>query len=195
MIEYINRLSQALRSIDQKQIDRVVSMIKKSHRSNGSIWIFGNGGSFANALHWSCDFSKVAMIRCSALGSNGASLTAFSNDIGYSDAVMLEFRRVARYGDLLIVLSCSGYSLNVTRLLSESRRINVDSVLFTGSLNDLPKYATEIIKVDSGEYEIIEDCHASIGHIITKRLSDENDNQSRAVRLRIPWGRKTETVK
>lgn len=184
MIEYAEQLSQALQKIDQGQIDHIIRMIKRSQKSNGTVWIFGNGGSFANALHWSCDLTKVGMIRCGVLGSNGASLTAFSNDISYSDAIMLELRRAYRYGDVLIVLSCSGCSPNVVRLLMESARLVMPSILITGSMNNVMKQANMVLRVQSEEYDIIEDCHAAIGHIITRGLSDvKDDDQPGATRL------------
>lgn len=184
MIEYVEQLSQTLQKVDLGQVDHIIRMIKRSQKSNGTVWIFGNGGSFANALHWSCDLTKVGMIRCGVLGSNGASLTAFSNDTSYSDAIMLELRRVARYGDLLIILSCSGCSPNVVRLLMESARLVMPSILITGSMNNVMKQASMVLRIQSEEYEIIEDCHAAIGHIITRELGDaKNNDQSGATRL------------
>ncbi len=163
-ILYTDHLIDALHAISKLDVDRVSLAIK---RCRGTIWLFGNGGSFANALHWSCDLQKASGMRTGVLGSNGSLLTAFSNDVSYDDAVAEEFSIVHKPEDLLIIFSCSGCSSNIVRLLVRARELSIPSVLLTGSFNAEVVQADITIKVDSKNYGIIEDCHAAIGHWLT----------------------------
>lgn len=169
--DYVDRLTQSLRKIDHSDISKIAGLIRRSQAHCGTVWIFGNGGSFANAQHWACDLLKVATIRCGVLGSNIPILTAFSNDVSYDESVALEFRRVARYGDLLVVLSCSGCSPNVIRLFMEASRIHLSSILVTGSIQTIVSQASMTIRIQSDDYGVIEDCHSVIGHILSEELS------------------------
>ena len=169
-MDYFSRLTEALLSIHEEDLKHVVDVIRKCH---GIVWLFGNGGSFANAQHWSCDFLKTAKLRTAVLGANGALLTALSNDTRYEDAVAEEFGRLAQHGDVLIVLSCSGYSPNVARLLMKARELSITSVLFTGSINTTIAQADTTVRIKSESYGIIEDCHAAIGHYLTQQLCHE----------------------
>ena len=54
----------------------------------------GTGGSAATAAHFVCDmvkgasYQKDSKFRIMALGQNLPTLTAYSNDVGYSDALI-----------------------------------------------------------------------------------------------------------
>ena len=173
-MEYISRLVSALQSIDQSDIQKLSDAINRSRILNGTIYMCGNGGSFANAQHWVCDLLKVANLRCFLLGSNLSLVTAMSNDISYECALVEEFNgvHIICSNDIVIVLSCSGQSQNIIELLARASKLhNVQSVLVTGSMHDVENLADIVIKVDSKEYGIIEDCHAAIGHMLVKELS------------------------
>lgn len=165
--DHLTRLEDTLRSIQREDLDSVVCAVKKCR---GIVWLFGNGGSYSNAQHWSCDLLKVAGLRTAVLGGNTPLLTALSNDLRYEDAVAEEFGRLAQKGDILIVLSCSGYSPNITRLLMKARELSIPSVLFTGSINTTIAQADITVRIKSENYGIIEDCHAAIGHYLTQQL-------------------------
>lgn len=170
MKSYFSLLSEALLKIDTSSLNSVADRIQSSVKRCGTVWIFGNGGSFANAQHWACDLQKSAGIRAMPLGSNGSLTTAISNDIRYDDAASIELDRMYRPGDMLIVLSCSGCSPNVIRLILKAREVHITSVLITGSIHRVMSQADLVICIDSIDYGVIEDCHAAIGHWITNEL-------------------------
>ncbi len=170
MSNYFTQLSDSLTAIDESQLQPILYQIRKSISKNGTVWIFGNGGSFANAQHWVCDIQKVAKVRSAALGCNGSLLTALSNDIRYEDALAIELRSMCKQNDLLIVLSCSGCSPNVIRLLVAARSSYIPSILLTGLVNNDVAQADIIIRINSSDYGIIEDCHSAIGHWLINEL-------------------------
>mgnify|MGYP001602326322 CR=1 FL=1 len=137
----------------------------------GTLWLAGNGGSASNAQHWACDLSKSAGRRVQALGSNPAVLTAWANDKSYDMALAEELQRLARPGDALICLSCSGTSQNITEVLRMSARLHMPRALVTSSASYIDRFPVDVlIKVPHEHYGIIEDCHLAIGHWLTEEL-------------------------
>lgn len=167
-MSYFDDTAAALGALDQAALDQLRHAIR---RCMGTIWICGNGGSFATAQHWAVDLSKAAGLRAQALGANGATLTAWANDASYADALAAELARLIRPGDLLVCLSCSGTSPNVRAAMDVAARADVPRVLLTGRGEHVPPGVGVVVRVASDDYGVIEDVHLSIGHWLTKELA------------------------
>lgn len=76
------------------------------------VYIIGNGGSFANAMHIANDLLSCGV---RAHSMDPATLTAFSNDYGYEVAFEMWIRVMGEPGDWLVALSGSGKSPNILR--------------------------------------------------------------------------------
>jgi len=135
----------------------------------GTLWLAGNGGSASTAQHWACDLSKAVGRRVQALGSNPAVLTAWANDESYGQALAKEFEHVARIDDRLIVISCSGRSQNIGRLLDTALLFHIPRMLLTGANAPIFELTPSVV-VPHTHYGIIEDCHLAIGHWLTEAL-------------------------
>ena len=164
---YLATLIQALRAIDMHQLAPLVALVAPVRSRGGTLWLCGNGGSFATAQHWACDLSKVNGVRALVLGAHTPTLTAHANDSSYADALANELDCYRRAGDALIALSCSGTSSNIARALARE----IPTLLLTGLVNEATAPADHTIRVASHDYKIIEDCHVAIGHWLTKELA------------------------
>jgi D-sedoheptulose 7-phosphate isomerase len=164
-VNYIQELTQVLARLD------IAPLISFVQACEGTLWLAGNGGSAANAQHWACDLSKQAARRAVALGSNPAVLTAWANDIDYTNALRLEFERLRGPGDRVLCLSCSGTSANIQELIGIALFYAVPAALVTGAEWENP-YGDPVltINVPHTHYGIIEDCHLAIGHWLTDAL-------------------------
>lgn len=92
-------------------------------RAARRVYIIGNGGSYANAVHICNDLLSVG-IRAFAL--DPATLTASANDHGYETVFERWIAVVGERGDLLIALSGSGESANILKACAEAERIGMD---------------------------------------------------------------------
>lgn len=160
-----------LRMLDAHQLTPLVPFVRDCRTHSAMLYLAGNGGSFATALHWACDLSKVCAVHCQVLGANGAALTAWANDESYAEALAAELARCAQPGDCLIALSCSGTSPNICAALSLAQSRRNRTALITGLVNDKTAPADITIRVPSDDYGVIEDCFAAIGHYLTKELA------------------------
>lgn len=118
-------------------IDRAGDMILAALQRGGKLLICGNGGSAAEAAHFSTELvGRYAKDRRAlpaiALSADGSLLTCVVNDYGYEHAFSRQVAGFARPGDLLVVLTTSGNSANILAALHEANRIGLESIAFLG---------------------------------------------------------------
>jgi D-sedoheptulose 7-phosphate isomerase len=171
MANHIADVTHALHTLDPHTLTALAALVRDVRIRGGTLWLAGNGGSFATALHWACDLQKVTAVRAQVLGGNAALLTAWSNDEGYAQMLVRELERGARNDDALLILSCSGTSPNIWPALVHAQARRLPTVLLTGLMNAKTAPADLIIRVPSHDYGVIEDCHSIIGHWLTKELA------------------------
>ena len=91
-----------------RKLHKIIINIKKTKK----IIIAGNGASASIASHFSVDMTKNGLIRCINFNESNL-LTCFSNDYGYENWVKEALKFYADNGDLIILISSSGNSLNM----------------------------------------------------------------------------------
>ena len=87
------------------------------------MYIIGNGGSYANAVHICND---LLMCGIKAYTLDAASLTASANDHGYESVFARWLATVGERDDLLIALSGSGRSPNILNAVALAESIGMD---------------------------------------------------------------------
>ncbi len=167
MMDHFGRLQQALSGLDTQALD---CLLQFTQNCTGTLWLCGNGGSASTAQHWACDLSKAAGRRVVALGSNPALLTAWANDESYIITLQAELAALARTGDALICLSCSGTSPNIIGVLQEAWERDLPRALLTGLKGEYRHSYDVLVQVPSEDYGVIEDCHLAIGHWLTEKI-------------------------
>ena len=130
------RTFQALTTI-RTDIDRAGQMIVATLRRGGKLLICGNGGSAAEAAHFSTELvGRYAKTRRSlpavALSSDGSLLSCIGNDFGYDQVFSRQIAGLAKPGDLVVVLTSSGNSANIIAALHEAKRLQLESLALLG---------------------------------------------------------------
>jgi len=130
------RTFQALGTI-RAEIDRAGDLILDTLKRGGKLLICGNGGSAAEAGHFSTELvGRYAKNRRSlpaiALSADGSLVTCIGNDYGYEQAFARQIAGLAQPGDLLVVLTSSGNSANILAALTEAKRLKLDSIALLG---------------------------------------------------------------
>jgi D-sedoheptulose 7-phosphate isomerase len=99
-------------------INEIVKILLVTFRNGGKALICGNGGSAAEAQHFSSELmcgmyhKKGRGFPAIALTTDTSIITAWSNDINYDDIFSRQVEVLGDTGDVLIVLSTSGKSTN-----------------------------------------------------------------------------------
>jgi len=168
--DYFRALQTALATLDDDALAKLNALVRRTAERSGTLWLCGNGGSASVAQHWACDLSKAAGIRAASLGANPAVLTAWANDDGYDAALSEELRTLARPGDSLVCLSCSGTSANITRVIRQAWLQQLPRALVTGYDGPQVTPLDALVTVQSKDYGVVEDTFQAIGHWLTKEL-------------------------
>ena len=140
--DYLNRLNSAFTSDLAKKIEDLSNELVNVWRSEKQVFICGNGGSAANAIHIANDLhyglgvnaniNNHKGIKIESLPANSAVITCLANDTGYENIFSHQLRVKACKDDLLIVLSGSGNSPNVINALKEGNSIGLKSYAILG---------------------------------------------------------------
>lgn len=155
-----NHITNALASIDYSQLVTIAEIIKKTAASKKKIMVIGNGGSAAMASHVAVDLTKT--VKCRSVNFNEADLiTCFANDYGYENWVEKALEFYADKGDLVILISSSGSSMNIIKGARKAKEMELGVVTLSGFHPDNPLRSLGDINlwVDSKGYNIVEMTH------------------------------------
>ena len=136
------------------------------------VFVFGNGGSAADAQHIAAElvgrFSQERpALPAIALATNNAFLTAWSNDKGYEDAFARELSALAQAGDVAWAISTSGNSPSVVRALQFARRAGLRTLGLTGEKGgEMRGYCDVLIAAPATDTPRIQEMHVVTYHAI-----------------------------
>lgn len=169
--EYLRKLHNTGLKLDLKRIDAAVQEIRQARKNGNWVYLFGNGGSVANASHWANGLQSVG-VRAHVLDSVSI-ITAIANDEAYSEIFVRQLRDAVRKEDVAIGFSCSGESLNVLKAAQFAARSEATVIGLTAFDGGALRLLADIsIHVPVDSYEIGEDVHSIVGHMITLRLKE-----------------------
>ena len=136
---YLNAQAQLLQTMPRQAINQVVSILRQARKEGRCIFIFGNGGSAANASHFVNDMVKGTLdpakprVKMICLNDNIPTLTALANDMGYEHIFSEPLASLAQPGDIAIAISGSGNSPNVLRAVQVARLLKLTSIGISGA--------------------------------------------------------------
>lgn len=177
--DYARQVHAAIDAMDARQVARFVELLIEAEELERTVFVIGNGGSAANASHFSQDLSKGATdcgrcgrrIRAISLVDNVSWLTALANDEGYERIFEQPLATLARRGDLLVAISGSGNSPNILNAVAVARRLGVQTVGITGfDGGRLAEIADHTLRVPIDDMGIVESAHAILFHYVVTAL-------------------------
>jgi len=173
---YADGIYRILSTMDVASVEELVKDILAARAEKRNIFVFGNGGSASSASHMANDFSKQRfedekyLFRIMSLNDNISCLTATANDFGYEYIFVNQLKTSLRSGDLVIGISSSGNSPNITRAIryaNEKGCTTYGIVGFNGG--ELKKNAAKSVYIPTkvGQYGYMEDVTLIINHMIS----------------------------
>jgi len=164
-----------LRRVDQEYLQAVTAgaeLLVEALTSGRRVFVFGNGGSAADAQHIAAELvGRFAQERPAlpavALATNSALLTAWSNDRGYDDAFARELSALAASGDVAWAISTSGNSPSVVRALTVARERGLRTLGLTGTAGgEMRRLCDVLIAAPATETPRIQELHVITYHAI-----------------------------
>ena len=176
---YVASLTEVFATHSWDKVAVLAQAMFNAWQDRQQLFLCGNGGSAANAIHLANDFlygiakdiSGPGM-RVEALTANSSVLSCLANDVDYSEIFSEQLVAKADENDLLIVLSGSGNSPNVVRALETANKIGMKTFAIVGYTGGKCRELAQVpIHLSINDMQISEDIQLIVGHMCMRWLS------------------------
>lgn len=153
----------------------LAAALRGGHRA----FLFGNGGSAADAQHLAAEFMgrfklERAGLPVVALTVNTSTLTAIGNDYSFEAIFARQIEALGSAGDVALAISTSGNSRNVLLAIAAAKRKGMVAVGLTGERGgQLKSLVGRCICVPSEDTPRVQEAHILIGHILSEIVETE----------------------
>jgi D-sedoheptulose 7-phosphate isomerase len=171
-ITTLNNLLSALVTKHGDTFAQCAKIIGDSLKNENTIFWCGNGGSAAESSHLAVELigrfkNNRRSLPSLSLNADTSAITCIANDFGYDEIFARQLEGLGKKGDVLIVLSSSGKSKNILKVLQKAKEIGVTSIALLGKGGGesvgLSDYA---IVIESDETARIQEMHLLLGHTL-----------------------------
>ena len=185
---YLSQLNTIFTSDILVNVEHFCQCLYDAWVNQRQVFLCGNGGSAANALHIANDLHYgigacgpapiIPGIRVEALPANTGIVTCLANDTGYENIYANQLKVRANQDDMLIALSGSGNSANIVNAIIAARDIQMKSVAILafdgGQSRELVDLA---IHFPIDDMQIAEDTQLIVGHLCMQWLNSHKPTQ------------------
>ena len=160
-------------------IQQAAGLIIECYRNDRGVFVFGNGGSAADAQHIVGELNGRFLVdrpglKAQSLCGDAATMTCISNDYGYDQIFARQLQANAIAGDVAWGLSTSGNSLNVVNALTQAREQGVKTIAMTGQGGGkCAEYADVLIAIPSNFTPHIQEAGILIYHCICEQVEQQ----------------------
>lgn len=153
-------------------IERIVEVLSSALESGRRLYVFGNGGSAADAQHIAGELVGRFMkerraLPVHALTTDTSVLTAVANDYGFDESFARQVEAYVEEGDVVLALSTSGGSSNVVRAAELARKRGATVLALSGKGGGRLKDVADLcVVVPADESPRVQEAHITIGHIL-----------------------------
>ncbi|MEY3095635.1 MAG: D-sedoheptulose-7-phosphate isomerase [Burkholderiaceae bacterium] len=156
----------------QQRLQAAVEACVTCLRGGGKLLFAGNGGSAAEAQHFSAEFvgrflKEREALASIALHTDTSALTAIGNDYGYEHVFSRQVQALGQRGDILIGLSTSGRSKNILLAMQAAKNKGLLNIALTGQdPRDMGALADIVLNMPSAHTPQIQEGHLIVGHLL-----------------------------
>lgn len=172
--EYQEVQESVIRGIPLEGVGKLIESLRQVNKRNGRVFVFGNGGSSANASHFATDLGKGASDKIGrrfqvlSLNDNVAWMTAIANDYSYEDVFWRQMENFGKAGDLAIGISVSGNSPNCVKALEWAKQNGLTSAALLGAKRGrMAEIADHVLVIPDTHYGRVEDAQMAICHMLS----------------------------
>jgi D-sedoheptulose 7-phosphate isomerase len=166
-------------------MDKAISLMTESLKSNGRIYSCGNGGSMCDAMHFAEELTgrfrdDRKAVPAMAI-SDPSHLSCVSNDYGYEFVFSRFLEGWGNEGDCLLAISTSGNSKNILRAVEYAKVNGIKTIGLLGKGGGQLKDMVDVpLIVPSSVSDRVQEVHIKIIHTfiegIERTLYPENYN-------------------
>jgi len=149
-----------------------------SLRAGGRVLAFGNGGSAADAQHFTAELvgrfqRERPGLAAIALTTDPSVVTSIGNDLGFAAVFRRQVEAHGRPGDVALGISTSGRSPNVIEGLRAARQRGLVTVGLTGNGGgEVAGLVDHLIDVPHRDTQRIQEVHAMVLHVLCEVVDE-----------------------
>ena len=152
-----------------------VKLVIQRYQQGGRLYIAGNGGSAADAQHFSAEMlnryeCERPSLPAIALTTDTSTITSIANDYHFNEIFSKQIKALGQPGDILLALSTSGHSKNMIEAIVAAHHRQMLVIALTGrDGGDIPPLlnANDIeIRVPSESTARIQETHGIVIHCL-----------------------------
>ena len=150
--------------------DKCAKAIADTLKKSGTVFWCGNGGSAAESSHLAVELigrfkNNRKSLPSISLNADSSAITCIANDFGYEEIFARQLEGLGKKEDVLIVLSTSGESENILRVLRKAKDMGITSIALLGKSGGRAASLSNLaIVVKSDETARIQEIHLLLGH-------------------------------
>ncbi|MFB9070452.1 glycosyltransferase [Citricoccus parietis] len=199
LAEHREELDRALTTLedDAELLDRWGRRLSELLAGGGRVLAAGNGGSAAEAQHFTAELvgrfqGERRPLAAVCLSAETSSLTAIVNDYGADEVFARQVQAHGRPGDVLVLLSTSGSSPNVLEAARRARQAGILVWALTGpGPNPLADLADEAVCVPGRSTSVVQEAHLVLLHALCA-VMDEGFNRCQPGPATVPGTHRTD---
>jgi D-sedoheptulose 7-phosphate isomerase len=172
------RVKEALCQMGFGVVLDMAEVVSAAFRGAHRLFLFGNGGSAADAQHMAAEFvNRFQMERpplpALALTVDSSVLTSISNDYQFEAVFLKQLQALGHDGDVALGISTSGRSPNVLAALRWARENGMHTLGWAGAeKTEMDIYCDLILHVPSPVTARVQECHITMGHILCELVEN-----------------------
>jgi D-sedoheptulose 7-phosphate isomerase len=185
---FLKEIESITKRISTEDIDGVVELLYNAWKEEKQVFLAGNGGSASTATHFACDLAKFTAVegkkrfRAISLMDNTPLVTALTNDLGWENLYVEQFKNLMNAKDVFVGISVHGGSgadrsipwsqnlLKAAKFVKENGGVVIGLVGFDGGI--LKQVADACIVVPINSTPHVEGFHSVLTHLICVRLRE-----------------------
>ncbi len=180
------RLHEYVMKQDPRPIFEAADAILATFRHAGRVFVFGNGGSAADAQHFAAELvgrfiRERRALPAIALTTDTSILTSVSNDYSYERVFARQLEALGHPGDVAFGISTSGGSRNVLASFGVARELRLTTIGLTGGDGGPIGDSADIhLNVPVRMTARAQEVHRTILHVICELIEaglDEQDEE------------------
>ena len=154
----------------------VAAVLQAAFEGGGFLYTFGNGGSAADAQHFTGELighykRDRRPLPAVTLTTDATVVSCVANDYGYDDVFSRQVQALARPGDVVAGFSTSGRSPSICAGLKAAQEAGATTVLFGGeSAGPAGEYADHQLLAPASATARIQEMHTLMLHLISEFL-------------------------
>jgi len=183
MVQHIHIIEQ-LRKREIHNIEKIIKIIVNAISKDHTLFIFGNGGSAADAQHIAGEFvNKLKIDRrplpAIALTTDTSIITAIANDSGYRHVFERQIAALGKKGDVALAITTSdftsdGHSIILKDALMKAKEKEMITIGFVSDKSkNILSLLDEQVVIPDKETPRIQETQILVAHIICELVEEE----------------------